>query len=209
MSKIENNWNENVIAEDENKSIRELVLANLANLSDADLIGANLSDANLRSANLSGADLRGANLRGADLRNTNLRGANLRNADLIGADLRDADLSGAKNLLNAAKFLEQFEQDELGIIVYKRIGRGLTTHPIPSGWKIKQGSFLEENPNPNPTQECGCGVNFGTLDWCKRAYKSADLWKCRVRWIDLADVCVPYNTDGKARCARLELLEIV
>jgi len=26
-------------------------------------------------------------------------------------------------------------------------------------------------------------------------------------WEDLADVVVPYNTDGKARCARLQLIE--
>lgn len=35
------------------------------------------------------------------------------------------------------------------------------------------------------------------------------IYRCRIRWIDLAGVVVPYNTDGKARCARLEILEQV
>ncbi len=46
-------------------------------------------------ANLREADLLGANLRGADLRWADLRGADLRWADLRGADLRWADLRGA------------------------------------------------------------------------------------------------------------------
>ena len=32
------------------------------------------------------------------------------------------------------------------------------------------------------------------------------LWRCRIRWIDLADLVVPYHTDGKARAGRVELL---
>jgi len=77
----------------------------MANLREADLLGANLREADLRWANLQGANLRGANLRGADLRWANLREANLREANLRGADLRWADLREADlreaNLLGA------------------------------------------------------------------------------------------------------------
>jgi len=55
-------------------------------------------------------------------------------------------------------------------------------------------------------------VNFATLEWIKqREYASCDVtvWRCRIEWMDLAGVVVPYNTDGKARCSRLRLLEAV
>jgi len=34
-------------------------------------------------------------------------------------------------------------------------------------------------------------------------------WKCRINWKDLVDTVIPFNTDGKGRCARLELIKIV
>lgn len=36
-----------------------------------------------------------------------------------------------------------------------------------------------------------------------------DVWKVLIRWEWLAGVCVPYNTDGKIRCERVKLVEIV
>jgi hypothetical protein len=179
-----------------------------ADLSGANLSGANLSGADLSGANLSGANLSGANLSGADLRSADLSGANLRSADLSGANLSGANLSGAKNLLNPVVWLaETFVSDELGYIVYKAIGN--TTYNPPKSWKIKAGSLLEEIPNPLPTCECGCGVNFATLAWVKSNHSRVTIWRCRIRWLDLPGVVVPYNTDGKARCSRLELIEIV
>ena len=167
MNQIKNRFSGEIIAESEEKSIRQLATEFYKNLSRADLRG----------------------------------------ADLSGADLRGANLSDAKGLLNAAEFLSQFESDELGIIVYKKIGN--TTYCAASHWKIEAGEFLTEVVNPNRQNDCGCGVNFATLEWCEREYKNADLWKCRIRFLDLADVVVPFRSDGKARCARLELLEIV
>jgi hypothetical protein len=93
------------------------------------------------------------------------------------------------------------------VIVYKRIGE--TEYPISSTWTIEPGAVLSEVPNPDRCAECGCGVNFGTREWCARNYTEADLWRCRIAWIDLAGVVVPYNTDGKARCAKLTLVEVV
>jgi len=174
-----------------------------ANLSYADLRYANLRSADLRSANLSSADLRSANLSYADLRY-----ANLRSADLRSADLRYANLSYAENLLNATKWLEKnFESDELGIIVYKAFGN--TTYPAPNHWTVEPGSFIEEVVHPDPCLDCACGANFATQEWISSNYTSykITIWKCRIRWMDLAGVVVPYNTDGKARCSRLELIE--
>ena len=69
--------------------------------------------------------------------------------------------------------------------------------------------MLEEVPNPDRATECGCGVSVGTREWVDNHYKESPVWRCRIRWIDLADVVVPFNTDGKARCRKLELIEIV
>ena len=183
-----------------------------ANLSGADLRGANLrgadlSGADLSWADLSEADLSWANLSWADLRNADLRWADLRDADLRWADLRDADLSGVMGLAVSCDYLSKLERTSEGYIVYKRIGD--TSFKIKNSWIIEPGSVLEETVNPTRTQLCGCGVNFGTLEWCKKTYTESDLWKCLLRFEDLADTIVPYNTDGKARCARLTLIEKV
>ena len=206
MDKILNRHTGNVIASG-NKTVRELAIEHKADLSRA-----NLRYADLSRADLSGADLSDANLIGANLRYANLIGANLIGADLIGADLSDASLSGAnlsgcKGIKTAAEFLKKFKTDELGLIVYK--GFGDTTYETPDNWKIESGSFITETVNPLPTLECACGVNFGTKKFVKENYPKSTIWKCRIRYIDLADVVVPYKTDGKGRCARLELLEVV
>ena len=159
----------------------------------------------VQSGDLSGVDLRDANLRAA-----NLRDANLRAADLSDADLSDANLSGVIGLLDPVEWLKtNFETDAEGVIVYKRIGAGATAYSPPAHWTIEPGAYLTEVVNPTRTLECACGVNFGTRDWCRWHYEMAALWRCRIEWWDLAGVVVPYNTDGKARCGRLRLIEPV
>ena len=151
---------------------------------------------NLRKANLSGAKLSGADLSAADLSGTNLSGANL---------------SGCKGLLNPVIWLsDNFFTDELGYIVYKAIGN--TVYEAPDTWKIKAGLLIEEVCNPDRGTLCASGVNFGTMKWVDENYpvkKGREIWRCRIRWIDLAGVIVPWNTNGKARCCKLELLEMV
>jgi hypothetical protein len=190
-----------------------------SNLSGSNLRGSNLSDSNLSDSDLSGSDLSGSdlrysNLRGSDLRDSDLSGSNLsgsdlRDSNLRGSDLRYSNLSGSKDLPISTDFLEGLESDENGLIVYKRIGSGATTYDPPESWTIAPGAVLTEVVNPCRTSECASGVNFGTREWCEKNYTGAELWKCRIAWIDLADVVVPYHTDGKARCARLTLLEVV
>ena len=196
---------------DANLRYADLSDANLraANLRAANLSAADLSAANLRDANLSAADLRAADLRAANLRDANLSDADLRDADLRDANLSYANLSGVKGLLDPVEWLKaNFESDALGVIVYKRIG-GKTEFDAPSHWAVEPGAYLTEVVNPTRTLECACGVNFGTRDWCRWHYEMATLWRCRIEWWDLAGVVVPYNTDGKARCERLRLIEPV
>ena len=181
----------------------KLTNANLthANLTYADLTDADLTNADLTYANLTNADLTYANLTSADLTS-----ADLTDADLTNANLTNADLSQSKGLLVASKWLRQnFKFNKKGYIVYK--AEGDTTYDSPLSWK--NSKFITEVPNPLRTVECGCGVNFGTFEWVTNFYCLAPNKEIRIRrmylhWEDLADVVVPYNTDGKARCARLE-----
>ena len=177
-----------------------------ADLSGADLSGAYLSGADLRRADLSGANLRRADLSGANLSRANLSGANLSGANLSRANLSGANLSGANGLLKAVDFFQNFQKSGEGFLVFKRLGGAATHYSPPAKWEIREGAVIEEVPNTDRCTECGCGVNFGTLDYCNENSTSADLWECLLRFEDLADTVVPYMTDGKARCARLTLI---
>ena len=179
-------------------------------LTRADLTRADLTRADLTRAVLTRAVLTGAVLRGAVLRDAVLRDADLTDAVLRDADLTGADLTGAHDMLDATKWLAKtFDADTDGVIVYKAVGN--TYHTAPSHWKIEVGAFLTEVVNPNRTDTCGCGVSFATEAWCRGEFAGdgVSIWRCRIRWMDLAGVIVPYNTDGKARCSRLELIEQV
>ena len=172
-----------------------------ADLSKANLSGANLSKANLRWANLSEADLRLANLSGANLSKANLSGANL-----SGANLSGANLSGANGILSAIDFLaSHFESTDAGYLAYKTFG---SVHAPPSGWKIAPGTVISETINADRATECGSGINVAPLEWAKRN-ANGRIWKVLIRWEWLPGVVVPYSTDGKIRCERVELVEIV
>ncbi len=182
-----------------------------ADLGEADLSGANLSEADLSGADLTGADLREADLRRADLGEADLREANLSGADLSRADLGEANLSGVKGLLSSIDYMvNNFNKNEQGYIVYKTFA--LYKAPR-SEWKIEQGAVICETVNPTRTDDCGSGVNVATLDWlinekCEIGDDNP-IWKCLIRWEWLPGVVVPYNTDGKIRCEKVELIEIV
>ena len=185
-----------------------------ADLSNADLSNANLSNANLRDADLSNADLSNANLRDADLSNADLSNANLSNANLRYANLRyanlsNADLSNADGLLSAIDYLEShFEKTSEGYIAYKTFGG---EYNPPEKWVLQSGSVITENVNFDRTRECGCGINVAPLSWVKERYakNGENIWRVLIRYEWLVGVCVPYHTDGKIRCEKVELIEIV
>ena len=153
------------------------------------------SKADLSKANLSGADLSGANLRWA-----NLSGANLSKANLSGANL-----SGAEGLLPTVNYLDaHFERTENGYVAYKTFN---SLYSAPEKWNIAPGSIIEETVNFDRCTECGCGINVAPLDWVK-ANHNGTIWKVLIRWEWLCGVCIPYMTDGKIRCERVELLEV-
>ena len=129
-------------------------------------------------------------------------------ADLSGANLSGADLSGAKELLSAVNFIDaHFERVADGYIAYKTFN---SEYAAPESWTIAEGSVITENVNFNRCESCGCGINVAPLDWVKSHYGwRGAIWKVLIRWEWLCGVCVPYNSDGKIRCERVELLEVV
>ena len=133
--------------------------------------------------------------------------ANLSWANLSEANLSGADLSEAKGLLETVNFMEaHFECVDCGYIVYKTFGGN---YEPPDEWKIEPQSIIEETVNFDRCTECGSGINVAPLEWVKREYPNKQIWKCLIEWPWLVGVCVPYNTDGKIRCSRVRLLEVV
>ena len=206
-------------SEEENKLLEfDIKLANILELhlkwlrSEKGGVRANLSDANLSRANLSRADLSRADLRGADLSDADLSDADLSRADLRGADLsradlRGADLSRAEGVLSSIDFMnEHFEKIDEGYIAYKTFG---TFYSINPNWKIKVGEVIEENVNFDRNNECGCGINVATYNWIKTQTGDSPVYKVLIRNEWLMGVCVPYLSDGKIRCERVEILGVV
>ena len=119
-----------------------------------------------------------------------------------------ADLSGAKGLLSAIAYIDaHFERTDKGYIAYKTFN---SQYSAPESWEIKPDSVIVENVNPNRTTTCGCGINVAPLAWVRRNNNdSAVIWKVLIEWPWLAGVVVPYGTDGKIRCEKVRLLEVV
>ncbi len=108
------------------------------------------------------------------------------------------------NLVSPICYLEQnFEKTSEGYIVYKSFGEN---YEPPKEWVIKEGSVIKDIPDFDRYNPCGRGINVGTKNYVVKNSKK-EIWKCLIRWEWLPGVCVPYNTDGKIRCERLELLK--
>lgn len=194
-----------------------------ANLTGANLRDARLLDCSFDHANLNDANLSGVNASAANFNRATLIGADLTGAKLGGAIFAYTNLNGAKGFPNAADMLRQFERDEQGIIVYKAMfvgvdgSHGGVIKPFPGRWKIEPGAVLTETVNPDRSEACTSGIHFSTLDqiytkWVSNTriiHGHISVWKCRIEWLDLADVVVPYDDPLDMRCGRLTLLEIV
>ena len=218
---IRHRYTNEVICSGEFESFRQAVYENKKNLSGSDLSGSDLSGSDLsgsdlRDSDLRGSDLRGSNLRDSDLRGSDLSGSNLRDSDLrdsdlrgsniSGSDLRGSNLSGTKNLLSAIDYInDTFEKTEQGIIVYKSFHENYTPN---KNWVIKEESILNEVCNFNRVDLCGCGINFGTKKYVEQNCENK-VYKCLIKWEWLSGVCVPYSTDGKCRCERLQIISEV
>lgn len=111
-----------------------------------------------------------------------------------------------KGLLDAINYMEaHFERTDEGYIVYKTFGEN---YSAPESWKIEPGSIIEETVNCDRTTECGCGINVAPFDWVYGNGRNQP-YKLLIRREWLPGVVVPYNTDGKIRCSKVQILEAV
>ena len=178
-----------------------------ADLRNTNLVGVNLSYSDLRRANMSGANMKNSDLSGADLNGAKLYETDLSGADLRCSDLNNANLSGTIGLTNSINYLSShFESTNDGYIVYKSFGE---EYKSPNKWAIKPNCIIEEEPNYNRTSICGCGINAATLNWVKTHYPNSDIYKLLIKWDWLPGVVVPYNTDGKIRCAKAQIIGMI
>lgn len=173
----------------------------------ADFRGANCERTSFRNSDLAGSSFYQANLYRADFDTASLRNCNLTSAVLGNVNFNDANLSGALGLLSPIDFIKKnFETTSEGVIAYKCFG---AIYAPPERWKLEPGSVIAEEVNANRANTCGCGVNVGPYNYVARAYEFMTIWKVLIRWEWLPGVVVPYGSDGKIRCERVQLLEKV
>lgn len=183
---------------------------NYVKLNNAKLNDAKLNHAELNCAVLNNAKLNGAVLNDAELNNVKLNGAELNHAELNHAELNDAELNDVSGILEFSPsdwLNNNFKKTEKGYIVYKAICN--TTYEFKYTWKEEENAILTEVCNRNVTNTYGCGVNFGTKDYCLANYPKSILWECLIPFEKLADVIVPIHTDGEARTSWLQLIKKV
>jgi hypothetical protein len=179
----------------------------LAYLRNADLRFANLQFAKLTCSVLEDADLRNSDLNYADLTDAYLVRANLEDASLYTSNLRRANLTGCKGLRDQLEWMkDNFEQTTEGFLVFTAIDK--TDFPQNPNWEIKSGKTIEDPPHFDRTQPYGAGVNFATFEFINKEFPLTHIWKALIKYEDLANLCVPYNTKGQARCAKLYLIDI-
>jgi hypothetical protein len=178
-----------------------------ASLQYASLQGASLQYASLQGASLQYASLQYASLQYASLQGANLQGANLQGANLQGANLQGANLSGALGIPTSAEWIRaNTKVTKRGcILAYKAVGN--TDYEPRPDWKIEPGAYLTEVVNPDRGTWCACGVNVGTLAFVRSTYPSAtSVWLVGIEPADIADVVVPFGTEGKFRAGRVRLI---
>ena len=112
--------------------------------------------------------------------------------------------------MSAIAFMDaHFERTKDGFIAYKTFGSSY--HPN-DDWKIEPGSVLSEVVNPDRACSCGCGINVAPLSWVKDNATNGgrlSIWKVLIRWEWLMGIVVPFGSDGKVRCEKVELIEVV
>lgn len=169
--------------------------------------GSSLERSQLRDCTIENTSFFRARLRDLDMLNCTFRGFDSRTLEL--ADINKVNFSGSTGLPDPIEWMDENfgEPDKYGYIVYKSFSNSTPcSEERNKKWKPEPGLIITEQVNPNRTTCCGSGVSFGTRNWCIARYGSKHLWVCRLHYKDLLNVVVPFETDGKARCGRLELL---
>lgn len=162
---------------------------------------ANFTNADMRSSNFSYSDFSGADLTNADLSHSDLshaifRNTNFTNTNLERANIECAEFDNCIGLLDPSDWIEEnFDSDDEGIIVYKEFT-----------WNMPRLNF--SMVHPSRTMLSGSGISFAPLAYLKTR-GSSPIFRCRILWRDAPSIVVPFNTEGVARCSRLQVIEKV
>lgn len=175
-----------------------------------DFSNADFSGCDLTRAYFNQCDLRGAHFGGAILRATRFIKCKLDDAAFDEATAHRPVFNGSTGVFDPIEFMaNHFERTEEGYIVYK-VFDGM--YKMPEDWDINPGSVIAENANLNPFDNCGCGINVAPLEWVRNfrienGVFDHPIWRCLIRWEWLPGVVVPFGTNGKIRCNRIQLLD--
>ena len=184
-----------------------------ANFADRNLYKVNFYDSWIYSTNFTGATISKSNFGNCLLNCVEMRGTVFKDTTFGNTSLNNTNISGASGLLDPVEWLaKNFEHTDEGIIVYRASGSTTYSNHTPAHWKFEPGAYLTETCNPSRESECASGVNFATKDWVLKKYppsgfRTRKYWKCLIEWKDAPGIVVPFQTNGKARCSRLKILE--
>ena len=186
---IRSRWDGSVLFETDAESIAQAM--ELAVKQGARLVGARLNGASLVGARLVGASLDGASLDGARLNGASLVGARLDGAS--GIDFRlTTPLAWLFDQPGPIRSYKLVTKDGVG-----PFNRGLT---YAVGEEVSVDDF-----NSDPAEDCGAGINLGTLDWCLRHYEPS--YRILIAEHTADDiVCVPIAGGGKYRVKRCRIV---
>ena len=131
---------------------------------------------------------------------------NLKYSNNIFRELYLEKVTGIKSSIDFLK--NNFEFTEDGLIAYKTFNQCYKT---PEDWIIKPGSILTSPCSSDRNETCAYGINIAPLEWVKdfSSQRKLTIYKVLIRWEWLAGVVVPYDSDGKIRCERCEIISPV
>jgi len=181
------------------------------------LHGVQLCHSLLNNCSFFRCDFERCNLGFTELHYCELKSCDFKYADFtrtlfVGSHFNDCDMSQAKGLISQSEWIKNnLEATSNGYICYKSFNE---YYSPPNSWHpIELGKYVEENVNTSRTSLCSYGVNIGTLDFAARSIQCIPVesdynpvYECLIEFADLADVVVPFNTDGKFRAGRVKIL---
>jgi uncharacterized protein YjbI with pentapeptide repeats len=188
----------------------------ICSIVDTKIWNCDFTEANMHSVTLKrNTDIRGSKFIRSNFRNSvisfvngivdcDFNGSDFTGAIFTNVNLGNSKFSGCKGILKQSTFLENLEKTDEGYIAYKTFG---AFYEPPKYWNIKKGSVIEEIVCHDRSIQCSFGINVGTRDWIKDNSITFYAWKVLIKFEDIADICVPYNTNGKFRVGKCTLID--
>ena len=190
---------------------------------DSDLCDCSMADCLLPVSHFDGCAFKGSRFSrvslprsiftGSSLIYTEWYNCRLNECDLKGAALSDitmvnVDLSQSRGLPYQADYIRMhFEYDQKGFYAYKVFD---VFYQAPESWIRRRGEEIKEAVDMDRFNRCSYGVNVATKHWIKQFFRADPglyVWKVLIPWKYVADVCVPFMTEGTIRCARCILVD--